>query len=44
MQQGVIVRPISNYGMPDFLRVTIGTEDENRRFIEVLDRVMETDV
>ncbi|MEN8711310.1 MAG: histidinol-phosphate transaminase [Arenicellales bacterium] len=44
MQQGVIVRPISNYGMPDFLRVTIGSEDENRRFIEVLDRVTETDV
>ncbi len=44
MQQGVIVRPIANYGMPDFLRVTIGTEDENRRFIEVLDRVLETGV
>mgnify|MGYP000178633034 CR=1 FL=1 len=44
MQQGVIVRPIANYGMPDFLRVTIGSEDENRRFIEVLDRVLETGV
>jgi len=42
MQQGVIVRPIANYGMPDFLRVTIGTEDENQRFIEVMDKVLET--
>ena len=41
MQQGVIVRPIANYGMPNFLRVTVGTEDENRRFIEVMDNVLE---
>ncbi len=41
MQQGVIVRPIANYGLPDFLRVTIGTEDENHRFVEVMDRVLE---
>jgi histidinol-phosphate aminotransferase len=41
MQQGVIVRPIANYGMPNFLRVTVGTEDENRRFIEVMDKVLE---
>ncbi len=44
MQQGVIVRPVANYGMPDYLRVTVGSEEENRRFIEVLDRVSETDV
>ena len=41
MQQGVIVRPVSNYGMPNFLRVTVGSNDENRRFIEVLDRVLQ---
>jgi len=41
MQQGVIVRPVANYGMPDFLRVTVGLAEENRRFVEVLDRVME---
>jgi histidinol-phosphate aminotransferase len=40
MQHGVIVRPVANYEMPNFLRVTIGTEDENRRFVEVLDRVL----
>lgn len=39
MQQGVIVRPVANYAMPNFLRVTVGTEEENQRFIEVLDRV-----
>jgi histidinol-phosphate aminotransferase len=40
MQHGVIVRPVANYEMPNFLRVTIGTEDENRRFVEVLDTVL----
>ena len=44
MQQGVIVRPVANYGMPDFLRVTVGSEDENHRFVEVMDRVMAADV
>ncbi len=41
MQQGVIVRPVANYGMPDFLRVTVGLAEENRLLVEVLDRVME---
>ena len=34
MKLGVIVRPISLYDMPDFLRVTIGTESENDYFLE----------
>jgi len=38
--QGVIVRPIANYGLPDHLRVTIGTEIENRVFLSALDRVL----
>lgn len=36
LRQGVIVRPIGGYGMPEWLRVTIGTEAENRRFLEAL--------
>lgn len=36
LKQGVIVRPIAGYGMPEWLRVTIGTEAENARFIEAL--------
>jgi histidinol-phosphate aminotransferase len=37
LKQGVIVRPIGGYGMPDWLRVTIGTEPENARFLEALE-------
>lgn len=38
LQQGVIVRPLGGYGMPEWLRVTIGTEAENQRFIEALEK------
>ena len=37
LKQGVIVRPIGGYGMPDWLRVTIGTESENARFLDALE-------
>jgi len=36
LRHGVIVRPIAGYGMPEWLRVTIGTEAENQRFLEAL--------
>ncbi|MCW8964953.1 MAG: histidinol-phosphate transaminase [Gammaproteobacteria bacterium] len=36
LQQGVIVRPIANYDMPTWLRVTVGSELENQRFIDAL--------
>jgi histidinol-phosphate aminotransferase len=39
-QQGVIVRPIGGYGMPDWLRVTIGSERENARFLEALEKAL----
>ena len=37
LKQGVIVRPIAGYGLPDHLRVTVGTEQQNRRFLAALD-------
>ena len=36
LRQGVIVRPIAGYGMPEWLRVSIGLESENARFLEAL--------
>jgi len=38
--QGVIVRPMSAYGYPDFIRITVGTEAENRRLVETMARVL----
>lgn len=40
LRQGVIVRPIAGYNMPNFLRVSIGTEQENARFLQVLAGVL----
>jgi histidinol-phosphate aminotransferase len=28
--KGIIVRPVGGYGLPDCLRITVGTEDQNR--------------
>jgi histidinol-phosphate aminotransferase len=36
LRQGVIVRPLGAYAMPEWLRVTIGTEADNARFLEAL--------
>ena len=40
LKQGVIVRPVANYGLPEFLRVTIGLPEENRRFLDALATVL----
>ncbi len=36
LRSGVIVRPVAGYGMPDHLRVSIGLEAENARFLDAL--------
>ncbi len=36
LRQGVIVRPVANYGLPGHLRVTVGLPAENRRFLDAL--------
>ena len=40
LHQGVIVRPVANYDMPDHLRVTIGLPSENERFLTALAAVI----
>ena len=42
MRKGVIVRPIAGYGYPNAIRVTIGTQQENKRFIDALVAVCKT--
>ncbi len=36
LKQGVIVRPIGGYGLPNHLRVTIGLAKENQRLLDAL--------
>jgi histidinol-phosphate aminotransferase len=40
LEEGVIVRPVTGYGMPTFLRVSIGTKDENSLFLGALAKVL----
>jgi histidinol-phosphate aminotransferase len=40
LRKGVIVRPVANYEMPRHLRVSIGTDRENRIFIDALTQVL----
>ncbi|MBI3569599.1 MAG: histidinol-phosphate transaminase [Gammaproteobacteria bacterium] len=40
LRQGIIVRPVANYGMPNHLRVTVGLPQENERFIKALEKVI----
>ena len=41
LREGVIVRPIGGgYGMPNHLRVTVGLEAENTRFLQALEKVL----
>ena len=40
LESGVIVRPVANYGMPNHLRVSIGTEEENNKFINELGKIL----
>ena len=40
MKEGIIVRSMSSFGLSSHVRVTIGLPDENKKFLEVLDKVM----
>lgn len=39
LEMGVIVRPVTAYEMPNFLRVSVGTQQENARFLQCLQSV-----
>ena len=39
LQLGVIVRPLAVYGLPNYLRISIGTEAENQHFLAALAKV-----
>ncbi len=41
LREGVIVRPVGGYGMPTYLRVSIGLPEENRRFLDALSKVLD---
>jgi histidinol-phosphate aminotransferase len=40
LRTGCIARPVANYGLPNHLRVSVGTEAENARFLDALEKVL----
>lgn len=40
LKKGVVVRPVDNYGLSDYIRVSIGLPEENRRFFRELSLVL----
>lgn len=43
LQKGVIVRPMHAYGLPNYVRVTVGIPAENERFLKAFKEVLKTD-
>ncbi|MEA3412592.1 MAG: histidinol-phosphate transaminase [Pseudomonadota bacterium] len=41
LREGVIVRPVANYGFPDHLRITVGTRAQNLRMLAALDKALQ---
>jgi histidinol-phosphate aminotransferase len=42
LAKGVITRPVGNYGLPNHLRVSIGTAAENDAFLKAMGQVAQT--
>jgi len=42
LREGVIVRPLGSFGMPDHVRITIGLPEENERLVKALRRILES--
>lgn len=42
LRQGVIVRSMVSYGYPEYIRLTVGSREENIRFLDALKKVLNT--
>ncbi len=43
LRAGIIVRPVGDYGLMEWLRVSVGLSEHNRRFLKALDGIMTRD-
>jgi len=42
LKRGVIIRPMAGWGFPTMIRMSIGTHEQNRKFLEALDQVRDS--
>ena len=40
LNYGVIVRNLGSFGWPEYIRISIGLEEENQRFIHVMNKIL----
>jgi len=40
LERGIIVRPMASYGLPEYLRITVGTESQNSRLLDAIKAVL----
>jgi histidinol-phosphate aminotransferase len=40
LKEGIIVRHLKSFGLPDYIRVTVGLAEQNRKFMEVTKKVL----
>lgn len=40
LQKGIILRPVGNYGFPNYLRMTVGQADENKKAIAAIEKML----
>ena len=41
LREGVIVRPLAGFGMPEHVRISVGLPEENERLVKALRRIRE---
>ena len=40
LRQGVILRPVANYGFPNYIRISIGLESENQKALVAIEKML----
>jgi histidinol-phosphate aminotransferase len=40
LKEGVIIRPLHAFGVPDAIRVSVGLEEENQYFVKKLGKIL----
>ena len=40
LRQGIIVRPLKEYNLPEWVRISVGTMEENKKFVAAFKEVM----
>jgi len=43
LREGVIIRSMESYGLPDFIRINVGLQEENERFVKTLQKVLDNE-